>query len=267
MGQDPALTRLVSCRVSKADDAFLSQIGGGSSSTGIRKAIGIAKQANRTGGIGMAASSIGDVLRQVAAQLDADAAARAADVTSTPSGAGWLPQPSPELIIGFHEAMPTAVLAMPTGLMGWGKGTGGDEASLVIDAANAQLGLADAGNHENVVVALEGLADLAAVVDTLARAHHQARLAAAKGKPIATAMAVCPALRLRVRPDDGHGLAVVELDGAEIRLHPLAFLQLMAEASSLLAREVARSVDQRHGLEVLLQSRPVVAGARTHGEG
>ena len=62
-------------------------------------------------------------------------------------------------------------------------------------------------------------------------------------------------------------MAVIELAGASIRLHPLAFLQLMAEASSLLAREVARSVDQRHGLEALLQTRPVIAGARSHGEG
>jgi hypothetical protein len=267
MGQDPALTRLVSCRVSKADDAFLSQIGGGSSSTGIRKAIGIAKQANRTGGIGMAASSVGDVLRQVAAQLDAADAARAADVTSTPSGAGWLPQPSPELIIGFHEAMPTAVLAMPTGLMAWGKGPGGEECSLVVDAANGQLGLADAGNPTNVMVPLEGLADLAAIADALAQAHHLARLAAAQGKPIISAVAKCPGLQLQIRPADAKGMAVIEVAGAAIQMPPLVFLQLMAEASSLLAREVARSVDQRQSLEQLLPVRPVLVGERSHGEG
>lgn len=266
MGQNPALTRLVSCRVSKADDAFLSQIGGGSTTTGIRKAIGIAKQANRTGGIGMAASSLGDVLRQVAAQLDAADAARAADVTSTPSGAGWLPQPSPELIISFHELMPGAVLAMPTGLMAWGKGPGGDEASLVVDAQNGQLGLADAGNPENAMVPLEGLADLAAIADALAQAHHQARLAAAKDKPISSAVAECPGLQLRIRPADAEGLAVVEVSGAAIRLHPIAFMQLLAEVHALLAREIAKSVDQRQSLEQLLPVRPVLIGKRSHGE-
>lgn len=267
MGQNRALTKLVSCRVSKEDDDFLASIGGGSSSTGIRKAIGIARQANRTGGIGLAAMSTGDVLRQIAAQIDAAEAASAADVISSPTGAGWLAKPNPETIVEFHELMPAALLAMPGGVMAWGKGPGGDECSLVIDAQNGQLGLADAGNPENVMVPLEGLGDLAAVVDTFAQAHHQARLAAAQGKPITSAVAECRDLQLRIRPADGEGLAVIELAGASIRLHPLAFMQLLAEVHSLLAREIARSVDERQGLEQLLQTRPVVAGARSHGEG
>lgn len=249
-------------RVSDDEMKTAEQLGGGNRSRGVRRALQLAAK----GAGARPSAKLSQLLEEALKQAHNLEAAAAADVSAAPSGAGWMPKPTPDLILQFHELMPGAVLAMPTGVMAWGKGPGGDECSLVIDAANGQLGLADAGNPENVMVPLDGLADLAAIADCLAQAHHQARLAAAQGKPITTALAACPELQLRIRPADAKGMAVIMLAGAAIHMPPLVFLQLMAEASSLLAREVARSVDQRQSLEQLLPVRPVLIGERSHGD-
>lgn len=264
---DETLTELVSTRATAEDRDFLVELGAGSPSRGMRRAIRLVRQLQQTGSTAQPDARLSQLLEQALKLAHGLEAAADADVSSSPSGAGWMPNPTADLILQFHQLMPGALLAMPQGLMVWGKGQGDAEAGLSIDLGQGLVTITDLARDEDAGVAIDGTADLAAIADTLAQGHHQARLAAAKGKPIASAVAECPALRLRVRPDDGHGLAVIELAGAVIHLHPLAYLQLVAEASSLLAREVARSVDQRHGLEQLLQTRPVVAGARSHGEG
>lgn len=265
MGTEEPLT-VVTARVTATESQWAKDLGSGNASAGIRRAIRAAHQLQETGTTAQPDARLSQLLEQALKLAHGLEAAAAADVTSTPSGAGWMPNPTGALILQFHQLMPGALLAMPQGLMVWGKGQGDAEAGLSIDLAQGLVAITDLARDEDVEVSIDGTADLAAVVDTLAEAHHQARLAAAKGEAISTAVAECPALRLRVRPDNGHGLAVVEVAGASIRLHGLAFLQLMAEASSLLARSVARSVDRRHGLEQLLKPVPL-AGSRSHGEG
>lgn len=191
---------------------------------------------------------------------------RRTGATSTPSGGGWMSNPTGDLILQFHQLMPGAMLAMPHGVTAWGEGQAkGSEAMLSLDLAQGVLSITDLSRNDDAEVEIDGVGDLAAIADTLAQAHHQARRAAAKGKPISTAASECPALQLRIRPADEQGLAVVELAGAAIRLHPLVFLQLLAEVYSLLAREIARSVDQRQALEALVPQRPEVAWERSHG--
>lgn len=266
MGTEEPLT-VVTARVTATESQWAKDLGSGNASAGIRRAIRAAHQLHETGTKAQPDARLSQLLEHALKLAHGLEAAAAADVISTPSGTGWMPKPTRDLILQFHDLMPEALLAMPGGVMAWGKGPGGDAASLVIDAQNGQIGLADAGNPENVMVPLEGLGDLAAIADTLAQAHHQARLASAKGKPITSAVAECPGLQLRIRPADAEGLAVVEVGGGAIRMHPLAYMQLLAEVHSLLARGIARSVEQRQGLEALMPQRPVVAGERSHGEG
>lgn len=266
MGTEEPLT-VVTARVTATEARMAKDLGSGNSSAGIRRALRAAHQLHETGTTAQPDVRLSTLLEQALKLAHGLEAAAAACVTSTPSGAGWAPRPTGDLILQFHELMPGALLAMPQGLMVWGKGQGDAGAGLSIDLGQGLATITDPAREEDAGVAIDGIADLAAVVDTIGEAHHQARLAAAEGKPIASAVAECPALRLRVRPDDGHGLAVIELAGASIRLHPLSFLQLMAEAAALLAREVARSVDQRQALEALVPQRPVVLGERSHGEG
>jgi len=250
-------------RVSEDEIQTAEQLGGGNRSRGVRRALQLAAK----GAGARPSAKLSQLLEEALKQAHNLEAAAAADVSAGPSGAGWMPKPTPDLILQFHQLMPDALLAMPSGLMVWGQGPGGDECSLVIDSQNGQSGLADAGSLENVMVGIDGVGDLAAIADVLAQAHHRARLATAQGKPITSVVATCPALSLRVRPCDNGGLAVIELAGASIRLHPLAFMQLLAEMHALLAREIAKSVDQRQSLEQLLPVRPVVVGERSHGEG
>lgn len=266
MGVDEPLT-VVTARVTATEAQWAKELGSNNASAGIRRAIRAAYELQKTGATAQPDARLSQLLEQALKLAHGLEAAAAADVTSTPSGAGWMPRPSGDLILEFHRIAPGVALAMPQGVMVWGQGEGGSGASLSVDAAADQVALSDLARDADAEVALDGIGGIAALVDALGQAHHLARLAAAKGKPITGVMAECPALKLRVRPADADGLAVIELADATIRLSGLAFLQLWSECTALLSRLVAQSAEQRHSLEGLLQNRPVVAGARSHGEG
>jgi hypothetical protein len=251
MANDEEL-KVASVRLTHGETAHAQQLGGGSVSAGIRRSLRLSyQQAGAQGSARLAA-----LLEQIVP----------ADVITTPSGAGWMPDPSADLILQFRRMAPGAVLAMPNGLMAWGIGESGSDCSLSIDVAADLVAICDLARDSDAVAPLDGVAGVAALVDLLSQVHHLARLSAATGTPVGGAMAACSAMRMRVKPVDADGLAVIELAGASIRLNALAFLQMQAEATALLSRLVAQSVSDRQQLEHLLQHRPI-AGVRSHGEG
>jgi hypothetical protein len=267
MGVEEPLT-VVTARVTATESQWAKDLGSGNASAGIRRAIRAAHELQKTGTTAQPDARLSQLLEQALKLAHGLEAAAAADVTSTPSGAGWMPKPTGDLILEFHRLMPGVALAMPQGLMVWGKGESGSGASLSVDVAGDLLALSDLACDADAEVVLDGVGGVAALIDVLSQAHHLARLAVAKGRPVSSAMAECPALKLRVRPADAEGLAVIELAGATIRLPGLAFLQLWSESTSLLARLVAQSAEQRHSLEQLVspQRTPAVAWERSHGD-
>jgi len=251
MANDEEL-KVASVRLTHGETAHAQQLGGGSVSAGIRRSLRLSyQQAGAQGSARLAA-----LLEQVVP----------ADVITTPSGAGFMANPSADLILQFRRMAPGTVLAMPNGLMVWGIGESGSDCSLSIDVAADMVAICDVARDTDAITPLDGVAGVAALVDLLSQVHHLARLSAATGTPVGGAMAACSAMQMRIKPVDADGLAVIELAGATIRLHGLAFLQMQAEVTALLSRLVAQSVSDRQQLEQLLQPSPI-AGVRSHGEG
>jgi len=262
---DNELTEVVSARLTPAEAEHAKALGSGSASAGVRRSLRLSSTIS--GATGPGAARLSQLLEQALPLAHGLEQVTAADVVAATSGAAWMPRPDAGLILEFRRLAPAGVLATPAGVLAFGAGAGGADSVLAIDLAAGQLAVTELGQAADRAVAIDGAGAVAAIADALAMAHHLARLAVAEGRPLATAVAECPALDLRIHAADHQGHAVVEVAGSAIRIHPLAFMELLAECHCLLARTVAQSFADRQQLEGLLEQPAAdLAWQRTHGE-
>ncbi len=210
-----------------------------------------------------------DRLRAIAAEV-AQLERRCAVIGGS-SGAGFLPEPSAELIAQIRKELRPGVIATGAGLLGYGEDLIGNEAVLTVDLANGELAMANT-DAEEVKQPLD-LPTLASVAGICSRAVTAAQEQAAQGRSPRKAEPITHrGLGLTVwaaHPDDGH--ARIQLGGLEQRMHGLVLLQLVAELHALVARATAEQLQIRQGLEKLMAApdtkAPALAWERSHGEG
>jgi hypothetical protein len=259
------LTEVVSARLTPAEAEHAKQLGSGSASAGVRRSLRLSSTIS--GATTHGAARLSQLLEQALPLAHGLEQVAAADVVAATSGAAWMPRPTAGLLLEFRRLAPGSVLALPNGVLAFGADTAGADSVLAIDLAAGQFAITELGQAAEHAVPIEGAGAVAAVCDALSMAHHLARQAVAEGRPLATAVAECPALQLRIHAADQQGQAVIEVAGSVIRLHPLAFMELLAECHCLLARTVAQSFADRQQLEGLLeQPAPAVSWERSHGE-
>ncbi|MCP9905497.1 hypothetical protein KBY85_15335 [Cyanobium sp. BA5m-10] len=259
------LTEVVSARLTPAEAEHAKTLGSGSASAGVRRSLRLSSTIS--GATTHGAARLSQLLEQALPLAHGLEQVAAADVVAATSGAAWMPRPTAGLLLEFRRLAPGSVLALPHGVLAFGTDPAGADSVLAIDLEAGQFAVTALGQAAEHAVQIDGAGAVAAICDAMATAHHLARLAVVEGRPISTAVAECPALKLRIHAADQQGQAVIEVAGSVIQLHPLGFLELMAECHCLLARTVAQSFADRQQLEGLLeQPSPAVSWQRTHGE-
>jgi len=212
-----------------------------------------------------------DLAEVLANRLRTERQRRAAAVIGSSSGAGFLQDPSAELIAQVRKELRPGVIATPTGFLAYGQDTVGNESVLTVDLANGELAMAST-DAEEVKQPLD-LPTLASVAGICSRAVTAAQEQATQGRsPRKAAPITHRGLGLTVwaaHPDDGH--ARIQLGGLEQRMHGLVLLQLVAELHALVARATAEQLQIRQGLEKLMAApdtkAPALAWERSHGKG
>jgi hypothetical protein len=268
MGNDETLTKLVSGRVPGKVEKFLSELGGGSTSNGIRQAAAIAAQVQQSGGIGLTAASRADRLRAIAAELDAEARAN----TVAPSGALMVSEPTAEKIHQQRTETRAALLTMRSGLLLFGMGPDGEEACFALDVTAGVVGITTRSAS-----AQRELGDLCPAVHAVAQLvagvlGRTASAAATGDGPESAPAGQHPRLGVTVwgaHPADG--LSRIAIGEASVSIHSLQLTALASELFALEGRVVADAIAQRQQLEQVLSRTPSrtetsLAWSRTHGE-
>lgn len=276
MGREHGYTRQIAFRCDEETEKWLIRASAGKgAAAGARNAIAWGLEHFRAELQG-AESSIAARLRRIANEQNLIAAEveqleRHCTVIGGSSGAGFLPEPSAELIAQVRQELRPGVIATGAGLLGYGEDLIGNEAVLTVDLANGELAMANT-DAEEVKQPLD-LPTLASLAGLCSRAVTAAQEQAAQGRSPRKAEPITHrGLGLTVwaaHPDDGH--ARIQLGGLEQRMHGLVLLQLVAELHALMARATAEQLQIRQGLEKLMAApdskAPALAWERSHGEG
>jgi hypothetical protein len=268
MGTDETLTQLVSSRVSSKVAKFLTELGGGSPSNGIRQAAAIAAQVEQSGGIGLVAASRADRLRAIAAELDAEARA----ITVAPSGALMVSEPTAEKIHQQRSETAAALLTMRSGLLLFGLAPDGEEACFALDAEAGVVGITSRSASQQ-----RQLGDLCPAVHALAQLvagvlGRTASAALTGDGPASAPAGQHPRLGITVwgaHPDDG--LARIAIGEAAVSIHSLQLTAVASELFALEGRLVADAIGKRQQLEqalsrTLSRQETEIAWSRSYGD-
>lgn len=195
-----------------------------------------------------------------------------ASITTAPSGALMVSEPTAEKIHQRRSETHSALLTMRTGLLLFGLGPDGEEACFAIDAEAGVAGITTRRASEqrelgDLCPAVHALAQLAAGV--LGRT---ASAAAAGDGPESAPAGQHPRLGITIwgaHPADG--LARIAIGEASVRIHSLQLTALASELFAMEARVVADAIAQRDSLEKTLSRTPSrretqIAWSRSHGD-